>query len=318
MRTRMRSRLGLAVAVLGAALVLTGCSAGSDESAAPAGGPAERGDAGAPGSQGDPAQPGKQGDPAQPGAGAGTPAKLNLDTRSIVYTGELTVRVTDVDEAASRATELAAGAGGFVGSDRRTSNDRRSEAHLTLRVPAGRFSQAVDGLARLGTEERRALSTEDVTEAVVDLDARIQSQRASVARTRALLGQANNLGEIVSIEAELAKREGELAALEARKRRLADLTALSTVTVHLLGPDAAAPPKEREPGFLAGLAAGWGAFLGAMQILLAVLGFLLPFAVVTGLPVVLLIWLLRRRRPGPVSAPPPGHAGAPAPQPPVP
>ncbi|HET8661413.1 MAG TPA: DUF4349 domain-containing protein [Micromonosporaceae bacterium] len=222
-----------------------------------------------------------------------------------------------MDDAASRATELATGAGGFVGSDRRTSNDRRSEAHLTLRVPAEKFSQAVDGLAKLGTEERRALSTEDVTEAVIDLDARIQSQRASVARTRALLGQANNLGEIVSIEAELAKREGELAALEARKRRLADLTALSTVTVHLLGPDAEAP-KEREPGFLAGIAAGWGAFLGAMQILLTVLGFLLPFMVVTGLPVLLLIWLLRRRRPGRVSPPPPVHAGAPAPQPPAP
>lgn len=309
MQAKMRGRLGLAVVVLGAALVLTGCSAGGPEdSAAPAGGP-ERGNADA---------PGKQGDPAQPGAGAGAPAKLNVDTRSIIYTGELTVRVADVDQAASRATELAAGAGGFIGSDRRTSNDRRSEAHLTLRVPADRFGQAVDGLAKLGTEERRALSTEDVTEAVVDLDARIQSQRASVARTRALLGQASNLGEIVSIEAELAKREGELAALEARKRRLADLTTLSTVTVHLLGPDAAAPPSEREPSFLAGLESGWNAFLNAMQILLTVLGFLLPFAVVTGLPLALVIWLLRRRRPGPVSAPPPGRAGAPAPQPPAP
>ncbi|HET8661414.1 MAG TPA: hypothetical protein VFM55_20755 [Micromonosporaceae bacterium] len=84
MRTRMRGRLGLAVAVLGAALVLTGCGAGENgESSAPAGGPAERGNAGA---------PGNQADPAQPGAGAGAPAKLNLDTRSIIYTGELTVR----------------------------------------------------------------------------------------------------------------------------------------------------------------------------------------------------------------------------------
>jgi hypothetical protein len=186
-----------------------------------------------------------------------------------------------------------------VGSDKRTINENRSEAHLQLRIPADKFTSTLDALAKLGTEEARSTSTEDVTEAIVDVDARIESQKASVARTRALLGQARNLGEIVSIEAELAKRESELASLEARKRRLADLTSLSTLTVHLLGPDAETPtsPVQRDPSFLDGLEAGWNAFLGAMNVLLLMLGYLLPFAVVIGGPIALLIWLLRRRRP---------------------
>lgn len=302
MDTRGRGRLALAVAALGAALVLTGCSAGEEDSGSSP--QSDRGNAGA-------AE--KQQDPAAPGAGAGTPAKLNLDTRSIIYTGDITVRVDDVNQAASRATELAAGAGGFVGSDKRAINDERSEVHLTLRVPADKFTATVDGLAKLGKEEARGISTEDVTEAVIDLDARIQSQRASVARTRALLAQARNLGEIVSIEAELAKRESELASLEARKRRLGDLTSLSTITAHLLGPDADAPAPKEEPGFLAGLESGWNAFLGAMEILLTVLGFLLPFMLVMAVPLAVVIWLLRRRRPARLSPPPAAQPGAPAP-----
>jgi hypothetical protein len=301
---------------LGVALALSGCSAaGSSGESTAQRGPAP---AAAPTRAGE-ALTGAGAADAQTGGAppAGAPAApQRIDPRSIIYTGDITVRVEKVDQAATQATAIAETAGGFVGSDKRTINDDRSEVHLQLRVPAEKFTSTLDALAKLGTEEARSTSTEDVTEAIVDVDARIESQRASVARTRALLAQARNLGEIVSIEAELAKREGELASLEARKRRLADLTSLSTLTVHLLGPDAEAPttPTEKDPSFLDGLEAGWNAFLGAMNILLVVLGYLLPFAVVLGLPIILLVWLSRRRRPRLAVPPgtPPATYGLPA------
>jgi hypothetical protein len=233
---------------------------------------------------------------------------LSAVDRSIIYTGSITVRVDNVSEAAAKAIGIVTGAGGFVGGDKRSSNDRRSEATLELRVPAPRFTAVVDQLGRqLGTEEQRAINTEDVTEAVVDLDARIQTQQASVTRTRTLLSRARTIGEIVSVESELAKREAELASLQAKKRRLADLTTLSTITLVLLGPDADAPKKD-EPatGFVAGVKAGWSAFLASMEVLLTVLGALLPWAIALGIPVFGLIWFIRRlgrrTRPAPPAA----------------
>lgn len=244
-------------------------------------------------------QQGKQGADQRGGTPAGNAGagQYRTQERSIVYTGDLTVRVTDVDQAAARAGALADGAGGFVAGDKRSSGTDKAEAHLTLRVPANRFVATVDGLAKLGDAESRQISTEDVTQQVVDLDAQIASQKASVERTRALLGRAQSISEIVSIEAELAKRESALGTLEARKQRLADLAALSTVTVHLLSPTAAPTPSdERESGFLAGLKLGWGAFIGAVTVLLAILGFLLPFLVVLAVPAGVVWWLIRRRR----------------------
>ena len=89
-----------------------------------------------------------------------------------------------------------------------------------------------------------------------------------------------------------------LASLERKKASLDDLVALSTITVSLIGPHTPLPEPEREPapGFLGGLEAGWDAFVGTVQVALAVLGFLLPFLIALAIPVALVI-ALRRRRP---------------------
>jgi hypothetical protein len=236
------------------------------------------------------------------------PAQYKVDNRAIIFTGSVTVRVTDVDDAATKVAAIATAAGGFVGGDKRSSDNQRSQATLTLRVPSGRFGGAVDEVAKLGRQESRSVDTEDVTEEVVDLDSKIASQQASVARTRALFSQAKTISEIVSVEAELGKRESELASLQARKRKLDDLTTLSTITATLLGPDAPAPKQDDDEadqaGFLAGLRTGWNGFLGALNVVLAVLGFLLPFAFLLGIPAGGAWWLLRaRRRRNPAPAP---------------
>ena len=288
-----RGRL-VAAAALAATLALAGCGASggsSGEAAAP-----DQQDAAPAAPNGQAAPQGRPDEQAAGGSGQDTPQPGNnapAQQRSIIYTGDITLRVDDVDRAAARVGALAEGAGGFVAGDRRSSSDEQAEAHLTLRVPAERFIATVDEVAKLGDEQKRNISTEDVTQQVVDLEAQIASQQASVTRTRELLARAQSISEIVSIEAELAKRESALATLQARQQRLVDLAALSTVTVHLRSRTGG--PIE-EGGFLGGLRAGWEAFLAAAAVLLTVLGFLLPFLVAFGIPAGLLWWLLRRRR----------------------
>jgi len=161
-------------------------------------------------------------------------------------------------------------------------------------------------IGRDGQERSRSISTDDVTATVVDLDARIKTQQASVDRMRDLLAKAQSITDVATVEAELSKREADLESMQAKQRNLADLTALSTITVTLLGKDAVSP-KPPATGFVGGLRHGWHAFLAAIDGLLTVLGALLPFLVVLGVP--LLVWLrLRRRRravPPPVLPEPP-------------
>lgn len=317
MRTQGRG-VGLAAAVLALVAALAGCGAGVDgddaggEAAAapghaaeePAADPGYADAADAEGAQrgGESAQRGGTGAEDPTGGEAGGTGWV--DQRSIIYTGSITVRVEDVDTAAARASALAARLGGFVGADTRTRDDDRSYAELVLRIPSAQFTDAVDDLGELGDEEAREIHTQDVTEEVVDLGTRIATAEASVARTRALLDRADTIAEIVAVEAELSTREERLAGLQARKRELADLTTLSTITVELRGPEAPEVVAEPETGFVAGLEAGWRTLVVSLKVLLTVLGALLPWLLAFGLPTAAAWWWWHRRRsPRPAPAP---------------
>jgi hypothetical protein len=299
--------------------MVSGCSADSSDSAgsAPAVGLAE------------PQQEGGAGKADADQAGTAAQVKLRVDERAIVYTGSIRVRVKDLDKAADSVTSMVTTAGGFVGGDKRSADGSDDgsgdEASLTLRIPAAKFAGVVDELAALGKQLSREISTEDVTEETLDLDARLASQRARVDSGRRLLAQAKSLTDLVMLEGELAKREADLASLEAKKRRLSDLTALSTITVTLLGPLAEDEP-ETDPGFLDGLKGGWNSLVASVQVLLVVVGALLPWLIALGVPAYGLVRLARwarRRRPGPPPAvalaplgsmaPPLGHPSEPHP-----
>jgi uncharacterized protein DUF4349 len=281
---------------LAATIALAGCSDSNDNSATSSGGAADmsgqRAEAPA-------AAPAEEAAGSADKAGADTAAKapdLSVDQRSIIYTGSITIRVEDVNIAAARASGIATAAGGFIGGDKRNSGSGSSDASLELRIPAAKFSAAVEQLADLGDEEQRGINTEDVTEQTIDLDARIATQTARVDSGRKLLAQAKSLTDLVMLEREVATRESDLASLQAKKRRLADLTALSTITVVLLDPQAAAPDKDDDgaPGFLSGLENGWKGLLASLGVLLTVIGWLLPWVIAIGLPIWAVLLLYRR------------------------
>ncbi|MCM4083993.1 DUF4349 domain-containing protein [Paractinoplanes hotanensis] len=273
--------------VLLGGVLLAGC--GSDDTA-------QNSSAGAPAMDEGAALPAEGGAETQADKGADTAAKapdLRVEQRSIIYRGTVTVRVENVDAAAGQAGGIAKTAGGFVSGDNRSSGSGADTATMELRIPAEKFDAAVAQLAELGTEEQRQISTEDVTEQTIDLDARITVQQARVDSGRKLLAQAKSLNDLVMLEREVATREADLASLQAKKRNLADLTALSTITVTLLDPRAEAIDDD-PPGFLGGLGAGWDALLASLRVLLTVLGALLPWLIAFGLPIWGVIYAVKR------------------------
>lgn len=295
---RQRALATLGVTGLALTLALTGCGAdGSENVSSSSGGGAPAVAPAMP--DGKAAEDLSAGGEQQPASGAGGGAPVI--NREVIYTGSLTVRVADVDGRAEEAIRLAEAAGGFVGSDARSSDVNYDDvpyqrATITLRIPRDAFAATVDAIAALGEQENRKIEAQDVTEEVIDLDSRITGQRAQVESARKLLEQAKTLNDLVSLENELARREADLASLEAKRDRLKDLAALSTLTVELVQDSAPAPEKEDGTGFLAGLRNGWNAFLTFGLVVLTVVGVLLPWVVVLGIPVTALVLFWRRLR----------------------
>ena len=320
-----RSRIALAAAL--SVLALAGCSS-ADSGSTSASEPYAANDQanrGAPAIAPEAAQGGAvDADAQKPAVPGAQPApdqnqQAPVDERSLIYTGSITIKVDSVQAAADRAIATGIGAGGFVSGDNRTIDDKRSQATLILRVPADRFTSTLDALAKIGQEQNRQVNAQDVTDQLVDLDARVKTQEASVTRVRDLLARAQTIAEITSLESELTRRQADLDSLKQRREKLGGLVALATITVVLLGPDAAVTgPPEPETGFLAGLKAGWKGFLASVKIVLTIAGWLLPWAIAIGVPLWGLIVLSRRRRrtrPVPAGAAPPSILTPAAPTP---
>ena len=181
---------------------------------------------------------------------AGFPDAIGHD---VVRTAQLTLQVADPAAGARSVRTAVATAGGFVAQEQVDT----TSSWLVLRVPAAGLDRLLDDLAATGTVLSRSGRTEDATAQVVDLDSRVATQQASVTRVRALLAQATSIGDVVTVESELARREADLEALQRRVAALRDRVALSTVTVELRGPAATPPPDTAPPGFGSGLGAGW-------------------------------------------------------------
>lgn len=232
--------------------------------------------------------------------------QVDTGVRAIVYEAVLEVEDADAEGIAEQAWDLAESYGGFVTADERdraTGEEASySSAHLVLRVPSEHFTEAMDGLAALAESERhRSVTTEDVTEATVDLAAHIATKSASVERVRQLLAEATSVTAILELEAELAEREGELASLESQLEDLQDRVAMSTIDFTVVAPSAVV----QEAGY-AGPDSFWDGvvvgFKGAVNLLVAVsvvIGVLLPFLPVAALAaaaVIVPIRLARKRR----------------------
>ncbi|WP_165975873.1 DUF4349 domain-containing protein [Actinomadura rubrisoli] len=221
--------------------------------------------------------------------------------RAVVYTATLRVRTGDVDASAAKAKQLATAAGGYVENESGSSTPPSST--LTLKIPADRYAGLLGQLTPgLGTKLSLNQRAEDVTGEVADVDSRVRSAQATLTSFRKLLDRARTVGEVINVEQEIARREADLEALQARQKTLQQSTRYATLTVDLVASSKAAKKADDRGGFVGGLQDGWDAFTSFIGGAGTVLGWLLPFLVAAaaiGLPALAFRNRLRDRRPAP-------------------
>lgn len=211
--------------------------------------------------------------------------------RQLVRTATVDLRADDVLKAIGQIKDRAQAVGGFAGQE----NSTKSSGSVTVRVPSSELDKVVRDLASVGEVTRSEVRSEDVTDQLVDVDARIATQKASVERLRVLFERAGTTAEVAQVETELTKRQAELESMQRRSESLKGKVALATLTVQVATVPIAAPEPEKT-GFLSAFAGGWNALLTVLGGILIGVGAVLPFVVALGVPAAAVIYLLRRRR----------------------
>ncbi|WP_431966924.1 DUF4349 domain-containing protein [Actinacidiphila sp. bgisy160] len=324
----------LGALTLAAALALTGCGAdSSSDSSSSEAGSSKAGAAAAPDVAGQPGARTADGDAKNatgkssgsgPGTGTGAGRTPTLAQSYIVRTATLTVEAKNVSGAVARARTLVEGTGGYVGNESTSlDDDGREYSTITLRVPPDGYDRVLKDLSELGTLRNRKVAAQDVTGQVVDVESRLKTQRASVARVRELMDRATKLSDIVALESELSSRQADLESLEAQQASLKERTGMATITLEVQEPAVEQAPEKDDDGFWASVGdafgSGWHAFYVTLRAVLVALAAVAPFAVLALLGYLgfrLLRRVLPARRPMagpaeplPVPVPAPARAG---------
>lgn len=244
---------------------------------------------------------------------------LALDTSGplIVRTGQMDLQVADL-EAAIRAAESAVTAvGGYVAGSERSGDADRASASVTFRIPAARWSDALDALRKLGTKvlgEKTA--SEEVTTQVVDLGARLVNLRVTETAMQAIMDKATKIPDILAVQEQLTGIRQQIEELTAGKQALENQAALATLTLTMTPPPAVAvtqvregwdPAREFDQAAAALVGLGQGIAGAAIWLLIV----WLPILLVVGIVALIALIVFRRFRPAtlrPTAAPPTAEA----------
>lgn len=174
---------------------------------------------------------------AGPTAQAPAPAPIGAVKRQpsdlmLVRRGELSEEVEDLTPPLIRTHSLTASLGGYVAAE---SRDERSVS-VSLRVPEPKLDVALDALSELGKVTSRRVSSQDVTEEAIDVEARIQSLTAERDQLRQLLGKAGAINDVFTIEREIARVQADIDSLQRRLDHLRNTSALAELDAEFKKP----------------------------------------------------------------------------------
>ncbi len=180
-------------------------------------------------------------------------------------------------------------------------NDSRS-LQASLRVPAPELSAALGELRGLGRVEVETQSGEEVTQQHADLLARLENSRETEQRLRGLLAQhTGKIDEVLQVEEEIDRVRGEIEGMETEQKILEHRVDFATVDLELneeykeqLNPQAASVTTGMRNAFVAGLRHASGTLLGIVLFLEEFGPVLLIWAVILGLPAIL-VWRRYRK-----------------------
>jgi len=158
--------------------------------------------------------------------------------RMLIWRAWLSLEVASVSNAVSRISDIAKQSGGYVEGK---SDSGETRANITLRVPVGSLTPAMASLESIGKVTSRRVSSEDVTEQCVDIDARLKTKIVLRDRLRALLDKAETVKDILAIEKELGRVQADIDSMQARLKSLKGKVDLASISVsikrrRILGP----------------------------------------------------------------------------------
>ncbi|WP_239651610.1 DUF4349 domain-containing protein [Neosynechococcus sphagnicola] len=178
---------------------------------------------------------------------------------------------------------------------------------LQIRVPAERLDATLAQLSQLGTVTNQRLTAEDVSDQLVDFDARLRNLRKTEETLLQIMERSGSVADVLKVAQELSNTRQAIEQTAAQLHRLNSQVAYSNITVVM---EALLPLAPKQRSLAVQLQETWDRAvqsMGNLTIDLSKLGIWLiaytPYWVILGLGIVWGRRTLRRRRMATTSPP---------------
>lgn len=248
---------------------------------------------------------------ARAGAGDGGKAVVGesdvvLQREAIIRTGRVRLEVEQFDGAVQNLSTAVRDRGGYVSDSEeelhRIDNKTWTTGRVVLRVPRQNFSSMMERVQREGTVLEAQTNSQDVTDQLVDIRARLENLRAQRDQLRELYQQANDTQDVLAVQRRLSDVQTEIERLEARQKSLRERVAYSTITVRLEEPRPERDPPDVERWYDTPVVEAFlesvNGVVTTVRALTVFLAYALPYIVVFGVPLIVIGGVYWRRRNG--------------------
>lgn len=175
--------------------------------------------------------------------------------------------------------------------------DQATSASLQLRIPQDQLELTLDSLAGLGEVEQLSITAQDVSNQLVDFEARLRNLRKAEETVLGIMNRSGSIAQVLEVTRELTNIRAQIEQIDAQLSSLRNQVAYSRITLQLQ--EKAVTPLD--PSFIQLIQTNWQqatSTVGEMATGFVVAGVWLvaysPFLIIPGVGLVLIVRLRRR------------------------
>lgn len=162
----------------------------------------------------------------------------------LIKKAELTLVVGSIDKTMQQVSALVKKQQGDIlgfQDSQPTDPSSRQTASMQLRIPSQKLDATLDALAKLGNVESRSLTAEDVSDQLVDFQARLKNLQKSEEALLKIMERSGSVRDVLQVSQQLSNTRESIERISAQLKSLQNQVAYSTITLNLQAAVSAAP-----------------------------------------------------------------------------
>ncbi|WP_264565999.1 DUF4349 domain-containing protein [Flavobacterium sp. N3904] len=153
-------------------------------------------------------------------------------TQKIIKNGNLRFETDNLETTYDQIKIAVKKGKAFIQNDSEGKEYNSIYRRITVRIPSENFDSFIKDISTgVAYFDNKEISSEDVTEEYIDIDARLKAKKKLENRYLELLAKANKMSEMLAIEAQLSAIREEIEAKEGQLRYMQNQISLSTITI---------------------------------------------------------------------------------------